>query len=79
MDRADRPATDGSRVPDTDGARANSPHDRIHRILVDDLERRLSLLETAGEDQFGPFTSLDWALCLLLFVFLPLLLVVWFA
>lgn len=71
MDRADRPAIDGSRAP--------NPHDRIHRILVDDLERRLRLLEMAGEDQFGPFTSLDWALCLLLFVFLPLLLVVWFA
>jgi hypothetical protein len=53
--------------------------DRIHRILVDDLERRLRLLETADEAEFGPFTSLDWALCLLLFVVLPLALVVWCA
>lgn len=53
--------------------------DRIHRILVDDLERRLRHLETAGEEEFGPFTALDWAFCLLLFVVLPLLLVVWCA
>jgi len=53
--------------------------DRIHRILVDDLERRLRLLETADEEEFGPFTSLDWAFCLLLFVVLPLALVVWCA
>ena len=53
--------------------------DRIHRILVDDLERRLRHLELVDDGEFGPFTSLDWALCLLLFVVLPLALVAWCA
>jgi hypothetical protein len=53
--------------------------DRVHRILVADLERRLRILDAADDREFGPFTLIDWALCLLLFVALPLALAVWCA
>ena len=52
---------------------------RVRAVIVAELERRLRLLETADEDDFGRFTPLDWAVCLAAFVVVPLLLAVWFA
>ena len=46
---------------------------------VRDLERRIRLLESADEEAFGAFTAIDWWICGLAFVVLPLLLVWWAA
>lgn len=49
------------------------------RVIVDELERRLMILETVDEDALGRFGALDWAVCVAGFVILPLLLVWWAA
>ena len=47
--------------------------------LVDDLERRIEELEGLDESAFGGFSALDWVICLLGAVVIPVLALVWFA
>jgi hypothetical protein len=50
--------------------------DRAHfekKRLVEDLQRRIEELTLADESTFGPFTTLDWILCVGGFVLLPYL------
>ena len=49
------------------------------RVIIEELERRLAILEAADEDAFGRFGTLDWVVCIGGFVVLPLLLVWWAA
>ena len=46
---------------------------RREKILREELERRLSFLETSDDSVFGAFTTLDWIVCTLLFFVLPLM------
>lgn len=54
-------------------------HERETEVLRRELERRLAILDDADEDRFGSFTPLDWAICVLFFVIIPILAVWWFA
>ena len=49
------------------------------KVLRRELERRLAILEGANEGEFGRFTALDWAICVLFFVILPILAAWWYA
>ena len=44
------------------------------RPLVDELERRIHEMEQHAEDAFGPFGALDWWLCVLAGLVLPVIL-----
>ncbi len=48
-------------------------------VLRRELERRLVILENANEEEFGRFTALDWTICILFFVILPILVAWWYA
>jgi len=62
------------------GRRAASAGDgSAERVIVDEVERRLMILDTTDEDAFGRFGALDWVVCIGGFVVLPLLLVWWAA
>ena len=47
--------------------------------LVDDLASRIDELEGLDESAFGNFTVLDWVICVLGAVVIPVLALVWFA
>jgi hypothetical protein len=47
------------------------------RILHRELERRLELIDSANDAEFGLFTALDWTIVLLFFFVLPLLIAWW--
>ena len=49
------------------------------QVIIDELERRLEILDAADEADFGRFGALDWIACIGGFVILPLLLVWWAA
>lgn len=49
------------------------------KVLRGELERRLAILEGANEGEFGRFTALDWTICVLFFVILPILAAWWYA
>lgn len=66
----------GPAPPRSDAQRGDS---RVREVILAELERRLSILETAEEDSFGRFTAIDWTVCVVLFALLPLLLVWWCA
>ena len=55
------------------GTTDEASHDRREEILHEELERRLTFLEESDDKAFGEFTTLDWAVCTLLFFVLPLL------
>lgn len=55
-----------------------SDDDAAHARLVAELERRMDLLQSAPESEFGAFTLLDWAFCIGVFVVIPYLLYFWF-
>jgi hypothetical protein len=44
---------------------------------VAELSRRIEILESLGEEEFGSFTRLDWIACILLGGVLPLILLYW--
>jgi hypothetical protein len=44
-----------------------------------ELERRIAELETRDEAAFGRFTAVDWTLCIVFAVALPLLFIWWWA
>ena len=46
-------------------------------ILRRELERRLELIDSAGDADFGPFTPFDWTVVVILFLVLPLLIAWW--
>lgn len=46
-------------------------------VILRELERRLTILEKADEPSFGSFTAVDWILCVIFFVILPLVLAWW--
>jgi hypothetical protein len=52
-------------------------HTAEAEILQRELERRLELIDSAGDAEFGPFTPLDWTVVLLFFFILPLLIAWW--
>ena len=43
-----------------------------------DIENRIHELEHTAEEQFGEFTRLDWAICIIGSLLLPYLVYVWF-
>ncbi len=51
--------------------------ERETEVLRRELERRLAILEKTDDAAFGRFTALDWAITIVLFVLLPLLLAWW--
>ncbi len=61
------------------GSVAPKPAPPAGEVIVRELERRLTLLDGADEATFGHFSALDWTLCVVAFVVLPLLLVWWVA
>jgi len=56
----------------------NGADDPRSQILQRELERRLEFFDAADDAVFGHFTSVDWAVCTILFFALPLL-IVWLA
>ena len=57
-------------------SKTSAQHERREKVLREELESRLELLEESDESIFGAFTTLDWVLCTILFFFLPLLMLV---
>ncbi len=55
------------------------PQGHDTKVLRRELERRLVILEGADEEEFGRFTALDWTICILFFVILPILAAWWYA
>jgi len=55
------------------------PQGHESEVLRRELERRLTILEGTNEEEFGPFTALDWTICVLFFVIIPILAVWWYA
>ena len=53
------------------------PYDHRSEVLRLELERRIELIENADDDDFGSFTALDWTICTLFFLALPLLIAWW--
>ena len=49
------------------------------QTLVESLERRIDEIDSLDESSFGAFSSVDWILCVVGAVILPLLAVIWFA
>jgi hypothetical protein len=49
------------------------------RSRAEELKRRIEQLEALDEDAFGSFGGVDWLLCVLGAVILPILAVWWFA
>jgi hypothetical protein len=47
--------------------------------LIEELERRIDELESLDDDSPGRFTTLDWVICVVGAVALPLLALLWFA
>ena len=44
-----------------------------------ELERRIELLESQRDEEFGAFTRWDWIVCVIGAVALPLVIAIWFA
>lgn len=59
--------------PDETGA----GRDAAARVVLQELERRLAILDAGDEARFGPFTLFDWIVSVLGFVVAPVLLVWW--
>ena len=55
------------------------PREHDAEVLRRELERRLAILEGTNEEEFGRFTALDWTICVLFFVIIPILAVWWYA
>lgn len=51
--------------------------DRRSEVLRVELERRIELIESADDDEFGNFTAFDWTICTIVFLVLPLLIAWW--
>jgi hypothetical protein len=49
------------------------------RFLAEELERRIAELENDDQRVFGSFTGVDWFLCVVFFVVLPALVILWAA
>jgi hypothetical protein len=47
--------------------------------LVEELERRIDELEGLDEAELGRFTPLDWVICVVGALALPLIALIWFA
>ena len=62
---------------DADDAGSSPTQTREEAILQQELERRLAILDSMDDAEFGRFTSLDWFLTTLLFVIIPLLVAWW--
>ena len=59
---------------------ANADLERAERrFLVEELERRIVELERHDQRAFGIFTGVDWFLCVVFFVVLPALAILWAA
>jgi hypothetical protein len=57
-----------------------SPRDaRETELLTRELERRLTWISRADDDEFGRFTRLDWWICTVFFLVLPVVAVWWAA
>ena len=54
-------------------SRTSDPRERVV-----ELERRIRMLESEDERAFGRFTRLDWWLCFVGAVVLPILALIWF-
>jgi hypothetical protein len=52
---------------------------RETELLTRELERRLAWMSRADDAEFGRFTRLDWWLCALFFLALPIVAVWWAA
>jgi hypothetical protein len=65
--------------PAEDALAAAAPAESPDTVIVRELERRIRALSTEDEATFGAFTALDWAICLVGFVVLPLVLIWWAA
>jgi hypothetical protein len=52
---------------------------RESELLRGELERRLAWMSQADDAEFGSFTRLDWWICGICFLLLPLTLVWWVA
>lgn len=47
------------------------------RFLAEELERRIVELEGDEQRVFGTFTGIDWSLCVVFFVVLPAVAILW--
>ena len=63
--------------PDSGSANGEDAPDPETAIIHEELNRRLELLDSLEDSEFGEFTTLDWTLCSVLFFFLPLLIAWW--
>jgi len=50
-----------------------------HERLVEDLERRIEVLEALDDSDLGSFTALDWFFCIAGSVVIPAIALWWFA
>jgi len=49
------------------------------RFLAEELERRIEEFERRDDREFGTFTGVDWFVCVLFFVVLPAVAILWAA
>jgi len=63
--------------PRTDSQASAEQADRA--MLVEDLERRIAVLEALDDSDLGSFTALDWFFCVVGSIVIPAIALWWFA
>ena len=54
-------------------------NERQAHSRVGELEHRIRAIESADDDAYGSFTGLDWLLCILGALVVPVIVLLWFA
>lgn len=56
---------------------ASDPDPSAQEIQIEDLHRRIEIIESIDEAELGEFNRIDWALCIVGAVVIPTLVLLW--